>query len=95
MLQKRFLESFSCLQVVETFFADELALVKLRVFSAAAENARRLVFFQYDGIFVYEDFNGILAGKRKILSDFDGKNDSSEVIDASDDSCGFHVWDPP
>ena len=71
--------------------AGVLFLLVAALFLAAAENAGRFIFLQQDGVPVYEDFNSLLAGKRKGFSDFDGKNDSSEVIDASDDSSRFHV----
>ena len=78
------------LQLAEAFFADDLAMEKLGIVHTSAENTSGFIFFEHDGIFVYKDFNGILATKGKVFSDFDGKNDSSELVDASDDSCRFH-----
>ena len=78
---------YSRFQFTETFFADDFTLEKLCIVHASAENTSGFIFFQYDGIFIHEDFDRILAGKREIFSDFDGKNDSSEFINTSDDSC--------
>ncbi len=78
---------FDGFQLRKTFFAHDLAPEKLCVIHTAAKDASGLIFFQNDGVFVYENFNGILTGEGEILSDFDGENDSSEFIDASDDSC--------
>ena len=83
--------AFDGLQFAQAFFAYDLTSENFGVVHTAAEDACRLVFFQNDGVFVHEDFNGILAGKRKVLSDLDGENDPSEFIDASDDSSRFHM----
>ena len=79
--------TFDGFQFAETFFADDLTSEELGFVHASAENACGLVFFQNDGVLVHKNFNGILAAEREIFSDFDGKNDSSELVDASDDSC--------
>ena len=81
---------FSVFQFRKAFFANDLSFKNLSFIQASAKNTRGLIFFQDDGIFVHKNFNGILCAERKIFSDFNGKNDSSEFINASDNSCRFH-----
>ena len=66
--------------------ADAFVLVHNYIISVSAENAARLILLQYDLISVYEHLKRILGVDIHIASCFNGDDDSSEVIDMTNDS---------
>ena len=74
------------LEFFKAFAADLLVLEVDDVFGVSAENAARLILLQYDLISVYEHLKRILGVDIHIASCFNGDDDSSEVIDMTNDS---------
>ena len=78
------------LELIQTFGANTLAVEKYDVVGVVAENAGRVVLLENDTVIIGENLNGILYFDVHCLSDFDRKNDSSQLVYFSDHSGGFH-----
>lgn len=80
----------SFFELCNTFAANILALEVDDVVFISAENAVLLEFSEDDGIFLNIDLEGVLFADIKTSAEFDRKNDSSEFIDFTGNSCCFH-----
>ena len=80
--------------LLQTFCADILSANCDNIFCVAAENASRLILFQHDVVAVDEDFDRIFMTNVECSAKFDGKNNSSELIDLSHDSRSLHRVSP-
>ena len=75
----------------KTFFAYLFVLKVHRVVRASAEDAAGAVFSEHDLFTVGEYLKRILGIDVKGRADLHGDNYSSEVVNGSYDSCGFHI----
>ena len=71
--------------------ADVFPLVVDDVLGTVAENAGRLKLFQDDRVFGNEDLQRIALGDVKRSPQFDGKNDTSQLVHLAYDAGRFHV----
>ena len=78
-----------------TALADKLALVFNEVLCLAAEDAVGLMLLEDDAVALYIDFNGVLFGQIEGSSHFNGQNDSSKLVELTNDTGGFHMFLPP
>jgi hypothetical protein len=86
-LKKSVLSSELCLDLFKAICADALVVKINNIVGVAAENAGGLIFFKNDLIIIGKDLNGIFDVDIHNFSDLDGKNDSSELVYFSYDSC--------
>lgn len=80
----------SFFELCDTFAANILALEVNDVVFIAAENAVLLEFSEDNGIFLNIDLKCVLFADIKTSAEFDRKNDSSEFVDLTGNSCCFH-----
>lgn len=73
---------------------DALAVEINDIVNLVAENAGGLILLQNDLVFVNENFNRVLLLNVQGLSDFDGKNDSAQLVYLANDSRRFHKFSP-
>lgn len=74
------------LELFKALAANLLVLEVDDVLGVSAENAARLILLQYDLISVYEHLERILGVDIHIASCLNGDDNSSEVIDMTNDS---------
>ena len=82
------------LQLFNTCRANTLAVEIYNIICVVAENACRLILLQNNSVAVCEDLNSVLLLNIQHLSDFNGKNDSSEFIYLANYSGGLHKDSP-
>ena len=79
--------------------ADVLALVVDDVLRVVAEDAGRLILAQDDGLTIHEDLDAVLLLDTERSSQLDGKHDTAELVNFSNNTGRFHksvlqyVWD--
>ena len=78
------------LHLFDASTADALTVEIYGVVCAVAEDAGGLILLQDDAIVVGEDFDGILLLDIQNLSYFNGKHDSSQLVNLTDYSRRFH-----
>ena len=78
------------LELIQTICADAFAVEEDNVVCIVAEDTSRMIFLKDDAIIVCKNFNGIFYLDVHGFSDFDRQNDSTQFINFSDHSCGFH-----
>ena len=74
------------LDLCKTIWANTLTVVINDIVSIGAENARGLVLLENDSVAVNKYFKRILLVDIQILSDAHGKNDSTQLVDLSNDT---------
>lgn len=80
----------SFFELCDTFAANILSLEIDDVIFVSAENAALLEFSENNGIFFNIDLKSVLFADIKTSAELDRKNDSSEFIDFTGNSCCFH-----
>lgn len=70
----------------DAMFADVFAFEFDDAVGAAAENTSGLVFFEHNGVFVNINFKGVFFFDVEGSSKFDGQDDSSKLIDFSNNA---------
>ena len=70
--------------------ADVLLLKQDDILGAAAEHTGGLILFQHDLITLGKDLEIILLADAQCSSQFDRKNDSSQLIHSSYNTCRLH-----
>jgi hypothetical protein len=75
--------------------ADSLAVEENDIVRVAAEDAGGGVLLKNDSFVINKDLNGILDADVKRTADLNGKNYSSELVDAAYYSGRFHLKIPP
>ena len=75
-------------------FADVAPLEERHVVYTAAEDARagRFVLSQHDAILIGVDLQGIALCDAERAAQLDRYDDTTEFVNFSDDSCGFHSY---
>lgn len=86
----RFFFLYSFTETVCAAFADKLALIFDQAFVTAADDAVGLVFFQNYAVALYKNFNSVLLSQGKGSSDFDGENDTTQLVELAYNTGGFH-----
>jgi hypothetical protein len=84
-----YLTAFFLLQLFElyeTFLANVLALEVYQIIRVIAEEAGRMILFQNDGLFVDEDFDGVLYVDTQCPAKFDGDYDPPEGVHFANDA---------
>jgi translation initiation factor RLI1 len=71
---------------VDTFGADVFAFVERDVARVAAEDTRRLILFQHDGVVLDENLQRIIVFDLEGTPQFDGENETPDAVDSSHDS---------
>ena len=79
--------SISILYSLDAIFADELAVETFNVVCISAENAGRLIFLEKDLVILNKALYSVTIVDSEILSEFNGKNESSEFVDFSYYAC--------
>ena len=82
-----YISSELCFDLFKAICADALVVKVNNIVGVAAENAGGLIFLENDLIVIGKDLNGIFDVDIHNFSDLDGKNDSSELVYFSYDSC--------
>ena len=80
---------------LDAVLADQLALKIGNFISISAEQTSGLILFEDNLSFVNENFNCVAILDVHGVSDFNGKNNSAEFIDFTNDTGGFHVLSLP
>ena len=83
------------LDLFETVLTDSLSVEENDVVSVAAEDAGGNVLLKNDSFVINKDLDGILDADVKRTADLDGKNYSSELVNAAYYSGRFHLKIPP
>ena len=78
-------------ELADAATADQLALEQGHFFVAAAEAAVGNILLQNDLFAFDEDFQTVASADTEGFTQFLGKNDSSELVDGTNDTGGFHV----
>jgi len=81
---------FAGSELLHAVRADVLASVVFDISAVAAEDAGRLILLENNGFAIDIDFDSVLLCDVERAAQFDGQNDSAELVDLSDDTCGFH-----
>lgn len=83
----------SFFELCDTFAANILALEVNDIVLISAENTVLFIFSENDRILLDIDLKCVLFADIKSSAEFDRKNDSSEFVDLTGDSCCFHSND--
>ena len=84
-----------CLDLCQTVGTDTLAAEEGDVVRVVAEYAGGMIFLQDDAVIIGEDLDGILYLNVHCFTDFNGENDSTQLVYFSYHSCGFHNMQVP
>ena len=85
-----FVEGSKFLEGGEALLADALALVGGEGLGRAAEYARFLVFCEDDAVALCMDLKRVAYVDAEGATDLDGEYEAAELVDLSDNACGFH-----
>lgn len=91
MVWRFVLQVLNIAHILNTFHADISAVVADQAAGRTTENAGRLVFFQDHLIIIQVDLQLITFRNIQGAAQFDGKYDSAQLINFSNDSSRFHV----
>ena len=77
-------------EICEAFAANEFTLVGFQMVGAAAKDAGVLMLLDNDALPFQRDFEGVPCGDLQGATHFFGYDDAAELVDVTDDACGFH-----
>lgn len=80
----------NAVEIVDAFAADELTFILHQTLSRGAKYAVVLVFAEDDLLIFDKDLHLIMLCNIQRSSQFDGKDDSAQLIDLSNNTCRFH-----
>lgn len=81
-------------ELCNTVFADGLALIGHQRLVAAAKNTACAIFFENDGVVVGEQLDGIVDIQVILGAQGLGHDDTPQLVDFAEKSCGFHFGHP-
>ena len=79
------------LELIQAFVANVFALEAYEIIRVITEKTSGVILFQDNGLFVYEDFNGVLDINAQSPAEFDRDDYPTESIHFSNDARRFHV----